>query len=120
MSRYYNKSRVVEMKDREGAILTTNTSVPGLYPIYTGGHFEHTESRRIARARNTRRQKNASQKNRDWDYSFETIPLTDSVPEIFDHYLKQICAGCVALKHIKSMWDSPDILLAALHKIAAW
>ena len=52
--------------------------------------------------------------------SCEPMPLEESVPEIFDHYLEQICAGCVALKHIKSMWDSPDILLAALHTIAAW
>jgi hypothetical protein len=106
----------VDVKDREDALQTTNTSVPGLYPLYTGGHYEYMANRRISRARNTRRQKNASQNS----YSDFTMELVESVPEIFDHYLSQICAGCVALKHIKSMWDSPDIFLAALNTIAAW
>jgi hypothetical protein len=50
------------VEDREDALLTTNTSVPGSCPIHTGGYFGHTERHRIARARNARMHKNAAQK----------------------------------------------------------
>jgi hypothetical protein len=54
----------------------------------------------------------------DSSSDYEPLPAEESVPVVFKHDLEQLHAASVALPLLTSMWETPRLLLDALHGIA--
>jgi hypothetical protein len=93
-------------------------------PLATGGAFTNRYKRDVTRknrARNDARKKHARASSRLDAYSNsddEPIAAEDSVPIVLKYYLEQLHAASVALPLLRSMWETPELLLAALHDMA--
>ena len=115
MNSLFTDIKAIDMKIRK---ILSNMGM-----MATGGPFQNkykSDVIRKSRARNTQKKKSAETRQL-YDYAYsddEPIDIKDSIPIVLKHYLEELHAASVALPLLKSMRDTPEVLLATLHELA--